>query len=78
MFFKVGGPTARGLRQMRAQTSALYIIVLDFLLFALFLNHSARNASAVKKRGKISHFLTPYEKYGRVGGDVYTNYSCHT
>jgi len=50
---------ARGLRQMRAQTLMLYIIVLDFRSFALFLNHSARNASGLEKRRTISRFFTP-------------------
>jgi len=43
---------------MRAETSALYILVLDFGIFALFLNQSARKASGVENRGKISHFFT--------------------
>jgi len=56
MFLRVGALAALGLR---AQTSALYTIVLDFWFFALFLNHSTRNVSGVRKRGKSSHFLTP-------------------
>jgi len=36
----------------------LYTIVLDFWFYALFLNHSARNASTVENVDKISHFLT--------------------
>jgi len=46
---------------MRAQASLLYIIVLDFLIFALFLNHSARNASGVENG----------YRWGRVDFDVY-------
>jgi len=60
MDLRVGGAlAARGLRQMRAQTSELYIIVLDFWVLALFFNQSARNTSGVEKRGKISHSFTP-------------------
>jgi len=51
-----------GLWQIRAQTSLLYIIVLDFWIFSLFLNHSPRSASVVEERDKNSHILTPCEK----------------
>jgi len=49
-----------------------------FRFFAQFLNQSAWNAREVEKRGEISHFLTPCEKYGRAGGDVCRDYSCNT
>jgi len=32
----------------------------------------------VENRGKISHFLTPCEKWGSAGGEVCRDYSCHT
>jgi len=49
---------------MRAQTSVLHIIVLNFLIFALLLNHDAWNISGVKKRVKIRTFVSPVKNRG--------------
>jgi len=73
MYLIVGALAARRLRQMRPQ-----LLLSDFWIFALFLNHSARNTNGVEKWGKFSHFLTPCEKTGKGWWRCYTNYSCHT
>jgi len=54
---ELGFLTALGLWQMRAQTLALYTVVLDFGILALFLNHSTQNMNAVENWCKIWHFL---------------------
>jgi len=45
---ELGALAAWGLWYRRAQTLALYAIVVDFLFFVPFLNQNAQNASEVK------------------------------
>jgi len=53
MDLRVGALDARVLRQIKIQISELYIIVLDFGIFALFLNYRAWNASGIENAAKF-------------------------
>jgi len=72
-----GGASCTGSAADESPDIVAIVIVLE-LSFSSFLIQRARNASGIEKLRKISHFLTPCEKYEKAGGDVYTNYSCHT
>jgi len=64
MDLRIRGPGCMVLRQMKAQTSMLYGVVLDIWIFAPFLNQSARSAIGVENRCKFSNFLTPMKAKG--------------
>jgi len=65
MDLRVGALAARGLRQMRAQISALYIIVLDFLLFGPIFISERSECEWGRKTGQNFALLTACEKYRR-------------
>jgi len=75
----VGGPRCMGSAADESpDINAIRYSFRFFLFFAPFLSENAWRASGVEKRGFFLHFLTPCEKYGRGGGDVCTNYLCHS
>jgi len=57
-----GALAARGLRQVRAQTSTLCNIVLDFKKICPIFKSERSECEWGRKRGKISHFLTSCKK----------------